>query len=216
MRTAGASSAALLGVMRVVPGAADHVRRDDVVHAGESRRTSARRAPRVRSDVPRTGAGRRGRSRTCAKFAQRAPGRMRLADGRVVDGTYADRHSDTVSIQVPGTFAWGTRELQSVMASSKLLDLRARSVWPRPPVVHTPTMYWSCATATAPERSTDEALAYVPHGLRRCAVDPCARLSERRRHGQCTDAVRAGQPSGGIAFRQGGSFAPPTMASTSG
>jgi hypothetical protein len=79
-----------------------------------------------------------------------------------VQGTYADRHPDTVSIHVPGTFAWVTPEVQSVMASGDLLDL-ALARFGLAPVVHTPTMYWSCASTAAPDRSTNERLARSFH-----------------------------------------------------
>ncbi len=161
VRTAGVSSAVLLGAMRAAPGAADHVARGDVLHARG-------RAGRALEELEESGltviepvldADAIARVR---EFAEHAPGRMRLADGRVIDGTYADRPPDAVSIHLPGTFAWATGELQSVMASADLLEL-ARARFGLAPVVHTPTLYWSCTTAVAPGRSTEAQLARTFH-----------------------------------------------------
>ncbi len=108
VRTAGASSAVLLGAMRAAPGAADRVGRADVVHARD-------RAGRALDELHESGltviepvldAEAIARVRA---FAERGPGRMRLADGRVIDGTYADRPPDAVSIHLPGTFGVGHR-----------------------------------------------------------------------------------------------------------
>jgi hypothetical protein len=95
-------------------------------------------------------------------FAERAPASLRLADGRVIPGTYADRHPDTVSIHIPGTFAWASREVQTVMASAELLEL-ALARFGLAPVVHTPSMYWSCVSTAATDRATDERLARTFH-----------------------------------------------------
>jgi hypothetical protein len=161
VRTAGASSAALFGAMRVTPGSADHVRRADVIRARDRARGAVDELRQVGLTVVEPVLDAEAVARLCA-FAERAPASLRLADGRVISGTYADRTPDTVSIHVPGTFAWVTREVQQVMSSADLLDL-ALARFGLAPVVHTPSMYWSCATTAAPDKSTEERLARTFH-----------------------------------------------------
>ena len=161
VRTAGASSAVLFGAMRATPGAADHVDHHEVLAARERTRPALdelRESGLAIVDPVLNAEA----AAALREFAEHAPASMRLADGRVIAGTYADRHLDAVSIHVPGTFAWTTREVQSVMASAGLLDL-ALARFGLAPVVHTPSMYWSCASATVPDQPTEERLARTFH-----------------------------------------------------
>jgi hypothetical protein len=157
VRTAGASSAALFGAMRVIPGAADHVDATDVRPAAD-RNAAALAQLRdagivVVDPVLDDDAVTRLRA-----FAEHAPARVRLADGRVVNGTYADRPDDATSVSIPGTFAWACAEVQRAMASAPLLDL-ALAQFAHAPVVHTPTLYWTCRPATPTDARTDALLA---------------------------------------------------------
>jgi hypothetical protein len=85
-------------------------------------------------------------------FAERAPARLRLADGRVIDGTYAERHPDTTLVSIPGAFAWAHGEVQHVMASARLHEL-ALARFGLAPVVHLPSLYWSCVPSTPSARA---------------------------------------------------------------
>ena len=65
------------------------------------REPRARRSPPRRSLGHRSGAGPAALAKLRA-FAERAPAKLRLADGRVIDGTYAERHPDTTLVSIPG------------------------------------------------------------------------------------------------------------------
>ena len=155
VRTAGASSAALFGVMRAIPGATDHVRRSDVRHSADRSRRALDELRQRGLTVIEPALDDHAVERLRA-FAEHAPAKLRLADGRVVDGTYSDRPPDTTFVFIPGMFTWANGEVQHLMASRRLHDL-ALARFGLAPVVHLPTLYWSCVPAALSARP-DETL----------------------------------------------------------
>ena len=147
--------------MRAIPGAADHVDRSERERArlslasaiGELRRTG------ITVIEPILDAAAIGRLR---RFAEHAPAKLRLVDQRVIDGTYADRHPDTITVTIPGTFLWANSEAQRVMADSTLHDLVAARFGLRP-VVHPPTLYWSCVSQSKLDVAHNDVLARSFH-----------------------------------------------------
>jgi hypothetical protein len=151
VRTAGTSSAALFGVMRAIPGATDHTPRSEVRRAaersGQALDELRERGLTVIEPVLDDHAVERLRA-----FAEHVPAKLVLADGRVVDGTYSERPPETTFVSVPGTFTWANGEVQHLMASGRLHDL-ALARFGLAPVVHLPTLYWSCVPATPGARA---------------------------------------------------------------
>jgi hypothetical protein len=146
MRTAGVSSAAMFAAMRALPGAPDRVQRVEVVRARD-------RSGRAYEELRQFGITvvepvlDSAQLAQLQEFAAHVPAKLRLVDGRVIDGTYADRPPDTVSVYLPGSFTWANREVQHVMASTRLHDL-ALARCGLAPVVHTPNLHWSCVPST--------------------------------------------------------------------
>jgi hypothetical protein len=151
----------LLSAMRRVPTAADHLSRDAVRLARRSVGVSLSDLRRLGVTVidPILSDDAVAHLRT---FAERAPARLRLVDGRVVNGTYADRPPGTVMVSVTGAFAWATAEVQHIMASRVLHDLVVAR-FGLAPVVHTPTLYWSCVARPRSEAAEARLLARSFH-----------------------------------------------------
>jgi hypothetical protein len=142
VRTAGMSSEVLFRMMRLVPGAVDRVSQDLIAEA-RSARAAELDELRDSGIAPIDSVLDGSAVERLRAFAERAPAKLRLLDGRVIDGTYESRHPATVAAFVPGTFAWANPEVQRVMASSRLHEI-ALGHTGLAPVVHTPTLYWSC------------------------------------------------------------------------
>ena len=203
VRTAGVSSATLFGVMRAVPGASDRVRRGEVVRARH-------RSTHALEDLRRAGLAvidpvlEPAAVAQLRAFAERAPARLRLADGRVIDGTYAERHPDTTLVSIPGAFAWAHGEVQHVMASARLHEL-ALARFGLAPVVHLPSLYWSCVPSTPSTvcRGNVRPRFVLPRGLRRHPGDPGPYVPHRCRLRECAHGVRPREPSSRVAARSG-------------
>jgi hypothetical protein len=161
MRTAGLSSAAMFAAMRTVPGGPDRVERAEVIGARErsGRAFEELRDSGVTVVEPVLDSEQLARLR---EFAAHVPAKLQLVDGRVINGTYAERHPESVAAFIPGSFAWANREVQHVMASTRLHDL-ALARCGLAPVVHTPIMHWSCVPSIPADARVDTPLARTAH-----------------------------------------------------
>lgn len=79
-------------------------------------------------------------------FARSAPATGWFPDGTRVNGTYLDLRHQASAVYLDGRFAWARPEVQRIMSDPSLWDL-ARAYFDMAPVVHPPTIYWSCAAA---------------------------------------------------------------------
>lgn len=144
-RTAGASSRAALAALRLVPGAPDVDAKPSLLDVAWRPAATSLRTDGIAYLPPLLDADAVERLR---QFASTAPGHARLADGSMVNATYATRSEDARSVRVLEQFVLANPDVQRLIASPDLLEL-ARRHFGAGAVVHPPTLYWSCGGRNA-------------------------------------------------------------------
>lgn len=81
------------------------------------------------------------------EFATHGPGVLRSATGATRRGTLGDRDSATVGVHLVEQFVLEQPDIQALIASDEVRRF-AGAHFAAPPVIHPPSLYWTCAGAT--------------------------------------------------------------------
>lgn len=101
-------------------------------------------------------------------FARTAPASLRSVENGSARGTFESRADDTASVHIVERFVLDQPDIQSLIAHPAVLAL-ARAYFGATPVIHPPSLYWTCGGVLLPEErrlATARAFHWDYDGLR--------------------------------------------------